>query len=410
MKTLIVGLGKSGKAVYQLLAQEGEDVVGFDDNPALLKAFCKEGKKGDSHPHLQQFDRVVVSPGVAQNHPLVLEAHQKGLDIVSEVELAFQRVDLPCIGVTGTNGKTTVTLLIEHVLKIAGRSAVALGNVGIPLASYVKKAKPGDLLVVELSSYQLETLHSKKIDCGLILNITPDHLDRYPSMKEYAKAKCRLQELIKTSGSLWVHKSVEKEFGNLLTPGFQTYEKAVDPIVPIGYPLLADHDRDNILAAWIACKTFGVDPSTFSKALPTFQKPAHRIEFVTAKGGIDYFDDSKGTNIDATIKAVHAMPRQVVLIAGGVDKGASYVPWKTEFANKVKHIVALGQAAKQIACDLAPEFNVEVVADMKEAVEKASQKAQPGDAVLLSPGCSSFDMFRDYAERGEKFKQFVLER
>jgi UDP-N-acetylmuramoylalanine--D-glutamate ligase len=179
--------------------------------------------------------------------------------------------------------------------------------------------------------------------------------------------------------------------------------------LPIRYTQWGNHESENVLAAWIACKEFGVSSQDFSTSLETFQKPAHRIEFVASIQGVDYFDDSKGTNIDATIKAVEAMTRKVVLIAGGVDKGASYLPWKAAFAGKVCHVLALGQAAQKISHELAPEFTVEIIPDLKEAVRRASIEAKAGDAVLLSPGCSSFDMFRDYADRGEKFKQLVLE-
>ncbi len=463
MKTLVVGLGKSGRATYEFLEDEGDDVVGFDDSKALMEAFIQEGKNVDFCPRLTQFDRVIVSPGIPPSHPLYAGAVQKGLEVVGEAELALQRLHQPCIAVTGTNGKTTVTLLIEHILKASGLQALALGNVGRPLTAYVKAAQKGEIMVVELSSYQLETLRTPCVDLGLVLNITPDHLDRYGSLREYAMAKCRLQELVKPSGTFWVHQSVAEEFGDLLKPGYQIY--GIEPILPSQYTIggnsnppfgaksvlleqdpnsaqiayshsnmsicaecgpaqkssnLAskasfattscggNHDRANIFAAWCACKAF-VDEATFSKALKTFQKPEHRIEFVTSWDGVDYFDDSKGTNIDATIKGVEAMSGKVILIAGGVDKGSSYEPWKKVFAGKVKHILALGQAAKKIAEELSPEFQVEMVSNLHEAVRRASEEAKKGDSVLLSPGCSSYDMFRDYVERGEKFKQFVLE-
>ena len=355
---------------------------------------------------------MVVSPGISPSHPLYAEALQKGVEIVGEVELALRRIDQPCVGITGTNGKTTVTLLIEHVLKAAGKKAQAVGNVGFPLTAYMRQADQDEILVLELSSYQLETLKTSKIDYGVILNITPDHLDRYAAFQDYAKAKCHLQNCIKSEGTLWVSGQVIQEAGNLLGPGYKIFDAKkwdIETIAPIRYPHWGDHDSENVLVAWVVCEAWGVEKGVFSEALKSFQRPAHRIEFVTSLRGVDYFDDSKGTNVDATIKAVQAMKGKVVLIVGGVDKGASYEIWKLPFAGRVKHILAFGEAAKKIAEELKPAFSVEIVTDLRQAVLRAAQEAKVGEAVLMSPGCSSFDMFSNYEERGKKFKKFVME-
>jgi UDP-N-acetylmuramoylalanine--D-glutamate ligase len=273
-------------------------------------------------------------------------------------------------------------------------------------------------MVVELSSFQLELMKTPVVDVGIILNITPDHLDRYTTMEEYAQAKCRLQDLIKPEGTFWVHERVVEEFKSLLKQNYQTYgadcnctywTEKIETILPIRYRDLGNHESENVLAAWILCKKFGVSSAAFLAGLETFKKPAHRIEFIASLNGVDYFDDSKGTNIDATIKAVTAMKGPVVLIAGGVDKGSSYEPWKKIFAGKVQQVIAIGQAAAKIAQELKPEVEVEIVPTLQDAVECARNRAQAGMSVLLSPGCSSYDMFRDYAHRGEEFKKFVLE-
>ncbi len=407
MKTLVIGLGKSGLAAYELLLREGDEVVGVDDNAALIEKLALEGKKVELNPDLQRFDRVVLSPGIPPTNRFYLQAQSLGIEIIGEAELALSRVNQPCAAITGTNGKTTVTLLCEHILKASGRKARALGNVGTPLTSYLLEADRQDIIIVELSSFQLETMKTAVFDVGII---TPDHLDRYTSMEDYALAKCRLQDLIKTAGGFWVHASVQRDFKPLLKPNYQTYglESMIETILPNRYRDLGRHEKENILAAWMICKTFGVGEEAFLAAVETFKKPAHRIEFVATLNGVDYFDDSKGTNIDATIKAVEAMTGKIVLIAGGVDKGSSYAPWRKVFAGKVKKVLAIGQAAAKIARELEPEIEVEIVPTLQEAVQRAREKAEAGKAVLLSPGCSSYDMFRDYAHRGDEFKKFVL--
>lgn len=428
-RTLIIGMGKSGIAAYDFLQEEGDFVVGIDDSLAIVERLVEAGKRVMITADVKAFDRLIVSPGVSPSHPLIKQAEAHKILILGEMELALTALlglHQPMIAVTGTNGKTTVTLLIEHVLQTAGFSACALGNIGIPLISYVKKVQKNEILVIELSSYQLESLSIPVFDIGLILNITPDHLDRYGTMKEYAQAKCCLQQCLKQEGQLWLHESVAAEFKALLQSSYDTYGRnrdctlwtdqvallghsGIETILPTRYRNLGLHESENVLAAWIACKRFGISSDIFLQAVKSFQKPAHRIEWVTSLQGVDYVNDSKGTNIDATVKAVESMQKPVVLIVGGVDKGAPYTSWKTVFDTKVRHIIAIGMAAQKIAVDLKPEFQVDVAASLSQAIERAQMLAQKGDVVLLSPGCSSFDMFRDYAHRGNEFKRIVFE-
>jgi UDP-N-acetylmuramoylalanine--D-glutamate ligase len=432
-RALVIGLGISGRAAAELLLSRGVSVVGIDGKKETVESHpdvVRLKEKGlvaqlDTVPlDLQSFDEVVVSPGIPQTHLVYAQCLASGIPITGEAELAFKEVKQPCIGITGTNGKTTVTLLVEHILNVAGKVAKALGNVGDPLTAYFLTPPKEEIIVAELSSYQLETMETAVFDAGVILNITPDHLDRYPDMEAYAAAKWRLNRCMKSEAPLYVHEQVMKEFGSYAGACVYTYgressstywtdKKAIwngekiETILPLHYKNLGMHESENALAAWLMCKPFGVSSEIFLKALNSFNKPAHRIEYVLSLNGVDYFDDSKGTNIDAVIQAVGAMNGPVVLIAGGVDKGASYAPWKELFRNKVKKIVAIGQASQKISQELRPDFDVELAVSLEQAVERAAAVALEGDVVLLSPGCSSFDMFRDYADRGEKFKRHV---
>ncbi len=378
MNVLVLGLGISGKSAVPFLEAKGAKVFVYDD------------KEPSGPIDFSILDLVIVSPGIAYTHPYYQKAVEQGIEVIGEAELAFRYINQPCLAITGTNGKTTVTALIEHVLNCCGIKAKALGNIGIPLTSYVPH--PEEILVVELSSYQLETMTTKVFDAGVILNITPDHLDRYQSMEEYAAAKCRLENCIKPGGTLYIYEEVEKEYKHLLK-NYKTYG---------GH----NFEEENIMAARLLCN---VKEEDFLKALATFKKPSHRVEFVKEIQGIRFYDDSKGTNIDAVIKAVNMMKGEVVLIAGGVDKGSSYVPWKKHFFGKVKKIIVIGQAADKIYQELIDDFDVERESSLQNAVERAKAVAARGDSVLLSPGCASFDMFKDYAHRGDQFKKYVME-
>lgn len=435
-KVIVLGLGVSGKAAAGFLMAKGYEVIGVDCNVAKLKEdpqFKNLSEKGlvvfgEGAPiDLSEIAFLILSPGVSPRHSLLLEAKEKGVEIIGEAEMAFRQMRQPCIGITGTNGKTTVTLLTEHVLRSSGIKARALGNVGDPLISYFLNPDPEEVIVAEMSSYQLETLHTPVFDVAVILNITPDHLDRYATMKEYAKAKCLIKRGLKPGCVLYVHKDVEREFGAYLySPQIQTYSslsdahhttdklairagEKVETFLPLSYRQLGNHDCENALAAWLLVRPFGVTAEQFCKSLETFNKPAHRIEFVKKIDGISYYDDSKGTNIDAVIQAVRAMTGPVILIAGGVDKGASYKAWITHFEQKVKCVFVIGLAAEKIERDLKDVMPVKRARSLEEALEHATKSAKRGDCILLSPGCSSFDMFRDYAHRGEEFKKWIYQ-
>jgi UDP-N-acetylmuramoylalanine--D-glutamate ligase len=431
---LVLGLGVSGRAAAEFLLVQGYQVTCVEKNQELLatspevKRLIQMGLKiAPEGIDLASFDLLIPSPGISPTHPIYQEAVRKKVEVVGEAELAFRHMKQKAIAITGTNGKTTVTLLVEHALKKSGLKARSLGNIGEPLSTYFINSDQNEIVVAEISSYQLETMKAKVFDAAILLNITPDHLDRYASMEEYAKAKCHLQACLKPGAPFFVYEQALADFGAHLSPenlfsygvhstsDFWT-DKAkvyasekVEYLLPVEYRDRGSHESENALAAWLLVREFGVTSEQFLEALKSFKKPPHRIEFVTSVNEVAYVDDSKGTNLDAVLQAVNAVEGEVVLIAGGVDKGASYTLWIQPFQGRVKKILALGQAAKKIQEELGKVFEVELVSSMEEAVTRADQVAKKGDTVLLSPGCSSFDMFRDYAHRGDEFKRCVYQ-
>ncbi len=442
-RALILGLGLSGQAAVELLLRDGYEIFVVDDcaekllsQESCVKLVQQGVRIADQIEggNLSAYEVLVVSPGVSPHHPIYQEARARGMEILGEAQLALRKAKQPCIGISGTNGKTTTTFLVEHILRTAGLKARALGNIGVPLSSYFVSPDPQEILVVELSSYQLETMHIPALDVGVILNITPDHLDRYGSMQEYARAKCRMQLCIKPQGQLYVHRRAAVEFSDFLRQGtFSTFGSdeggdyftnsehaenrlelmgattAIEYYLPSSYREKGIHESENALAAWLMVKPFGVTEVQFVQALQSFSKPAHRIEHVKTVRGVEFYNDSKGTNVDAVIRAVEAMHGGVYLIAGGVDKGSSYRLWEKTFSGKVKRVFAMGQARQKIMEEVQEFCDVQLVDTLEEAVHCAASFAKDGECVLLSPGCSSFDMFRDYVHRGEEFKRLLMD-
>lgn len=422
-KTIVIGLGVSGRSCVELLLTENQCVLALDQKESQLRshpqvqALLEKGLilENDHIPiDFKEIQQVILSPGISFSHPLVQQAIQHHVEVIGEIEFAFRHLKNRCIGVTGTNGKTTVVMLIQHILQYAGIPAQSLGNIGRSLCSYVSSQNPNDVLVVELSSYQLETLQSKCLDFAVILNITPDHLDRYHSMENYAKAKCKIEECLRPDGELWVSKQVLDEYSHLLRNASVFENEMQNPsiatISPMRYIQLGVPERQNVLAAYPICRHFGVTDVQFFRGLETFRKPKHRIEFVGEWDGISFYNDSKATNIDSVMHAVGLFEGPIVLLAGGVHKGASYRPWVKPFQGKVKRIVAFGQSAPIIEEDLKNDFPIDRVETLSEAVKVAVQKAEKKSVVLFSPGCSSFDQFLNYEHRGNEFKRIVEEK
>lgn len=397
---LIIGYGASGQSATQLLTQKGYRVFVFDDQDLHLEG---------SQISFEQLDTIdfkiaILSPGIHPKHRVCLKIESLNIPIVGEAQFALDFLPQRKIGITGTNGKTTVTYLCEHILKLAGYNAIACGNVSKEKAlSHIALSCCSEaILCVELSSFQLETLDECHFEAGIILNITPDHLDRYDSMQEYAQSKFRLRDV---SDHFYVFKDVVDQF--------PTLHKSKDIVYQIGFnEALLDIkfdsfiDKSNFLAAYLLLKSFHIPDSIFVKAFASFEKPKHRLQKIATISGIEFINDSKATNIDATIQALRSLTQPVILLAGGVDKGHPYSGWQP-YLKFVKKIVCFGSSRHIINAQLGSCVPCEIVPSLQEAIVCAYSQASRGDVILLSPGCSSFDEFKDYQDRGEKFCQNV---
>lgn len=418
-RALVIGLGKSGCAAARLLLHCGIRVAAVDENLKKnqssfeVKELISQGLDlimPSRINHINRFDLFVISPGIPQNNSWYRAARATGFEVFGEVELACRLSSQKMFAITGTNGKTTVTMMVEHVLKNCGILAKAVGNVGSPICDLLLRGFHG-IAIVELSSFQLETMTTKAFDAAVLLNITADHLDRYASLKAYAQAKFRIQDCLKEEGKFFVEKKTatfwKRHFRRVYHAFGNQLEENIEYFLPVRYRGVRGYERENLVAAYSLCREAGVSPLDFAKALNGFEKPPHRVEFVRMIKGVAYFDDSKATNIDAVIKAVESLSGRVILIAGGLDKGLSYSLWKEAFKGKVSCICAIGQTAERMAQELEKKDYVKIFDSLEAAIKHAYELAKPGDNVLLSPGCSSFDMFRDYVHRGKEFKRFV---
>lgn len=430
----VLGLGVSGSSAARYLLSEGCTVWGADDRREILDRrtedpdFGLSGLKRCMTDVLPEVDMLLVSPGVPRKHPFYIAASERGIPIIGEAELALGILSkkYPCIGVTGTNGKTTVTFLIEHLLEACGVKAKALGNSGIPLTSAlgaIEKLSPGTVIVAELSSFQLETLHSPVLDAAVILNIKDDHLDRYSSFIEYARTKIAIFDCVKPGGKCYLEERCYAEFKEYLNdrhPDLYGRSSGSDLHVIEKMLIKGDakyslpdialtqsgHDLENVLAAFALASGFA-PPEKIPAALSSFKKPPHRLEIVRKVNGITFIDDSKATNVDAVFRAVESVSSPIILIAGGVDKGGSYKCWLKAFENKVRAVCTIGQAADKIRHDLEGQVPIYHFKSLDEAVVFAWRIVLPEETVLLSPGCSSYDMFTSYVHRGDVFKKIV---
>jgi len=411
---LVIGLGVSGKASAELLLFKGFSVIAADRRCEALKndprtqELIQRGLKlvsdGDEFP-LSPVSLVVVSPGIVPSHPLIQKAKIAGIEMLGEIELALRYLPNRCIlGVTGTNGKTTTVLLTAHILNAFGIKAAAVGNVGAALSGYALSPDKDEVLVVELSSFQLETLSIKPwFERAAILNITPNHLNRHASMEEYAEAKLRIGRCLKPGGKLLISRQVQKDYnaGGVIFDAGLAFKGEADG-VRWGAP-----EGINTAAARALCSFCKVPEKFIDSALKTFRKPPHRIEWVAEIDGIAYYNDSKASNVEAVIHGMALFPGPVILIAGGVDKGSTYAPWIPGFQGKVKKIVVFGESAQKMERELGANFALSRVSTLEEAVAAVRLTAARGDTVLFSPGCSSYDQFANFEERGERFKKIV---
>lgn len=405
-------MGASGMAAAHFLQAKGCEVVGLDRREILGPVpIYPEGWQVP----WEKVAGVIVSPGIAPSHPVLALACEHGVDIYGEVELALRHLphEQQAVAITGTNGKTTVTAMTAHVLRECGLKGVALGNIGEPLIAHVDK-HPDGVMVIELSSFQLEALGREKIPKVLqhaaLLKVTPNHLDRHADMEEYVAAKIRILELVRPGGTFYVEESTWQRYGFLAPPlgsvRLQTFDiKKVPPsmsaLIEVSpYP-------ENLWVSYLLCQEFGVDLQAFTHAVATFQRPSHRLQFVREVAGVTFYDDSKGTNVEAVVRAVEVLGEGIFLIAGGVDKGTGYACWKSYFPGRVKGVLAIGQAACRIQEEVGEVLPVYLMGSLQEAVTRACCLAGPKDKVLLSPGCASYDSFKNYAERGQVFQTLV---
>ncbi len=445
MRCLVVGFGVSGKAAHALLTKKGADVVVVD-------------KKGGENVlpdtadlSLTSFDQVILSPGIPSTHPIVQRAIQLGIEVIGEIELGLKIAKNKIFGITGSNGKTTTVTLTAHILNSAKKKVRAVGNVGDSLCAYlleraaqaqsrsfrgglaelsikadgkataslpkeespslkegVIQSDPEELLILELSSFQLETMQTKALDVALVLNITPNHLDRHSSMEEYVLAKGRIQQCLKEGKNLFISKQVQTQFGSSF-PNGSLFEKELALIDELSYTQLEMPSKQSVQAAYLLCKRCGVTDVEFLQGLSTYKKAPHRIEWVAKINAVTYYNDSKSSNIHSVIHAVGRMEGKVVLIVGGVHKGSSYQEWIEPFRTKVKQIIAYGKAGPIMEYELSPHFPFARADRFADAIRLAKQVAQKGEIVLLSPGCSSYDQFDNYEQRGEEFKRLVRE-
>ena len=438
-KVLVIGLGKSGVAAARFRAARGCRVVANDRRTdkelgaiaATLANYGIEVKLGHHDTDLlAECDFVVPSPGVPNDIPLLAQARRKKKPVMSEMELALAQIRTPIVAVTGTNGKTTTTALISHLLAQAGVEACTAGNIGTPLVDVIDRANASEWLVLEVSSFQIETTPSLSPKIAVLLNVTPDHLDRHGSVEAYAAVKGRLLQqvgpdgfAIFNAGNDGVRRVLESQplrcipipfdrggdrsscrgwarGGRLST---RTTGKHVEEWDVRDVRLVGGHNQENMLAALLAVQLCGADVASLRRGLASFSGLPHRLQFVREVGGVQYFDDSKGTNVDATLRALESFTQPVVLIAGGQPKEENFTSLRGMVRRHLKRLIVMGEAKGMLKRDLSDVVPTEEATSMRDAVALAQRAAKRGDVVLLSPACASFDMFRDYADRGDAF-------
>ena len=439
-RVLIVGLGKTGLSCARYLNERGVEVAVTDSRehpPALdeLQETCPDIAVfvGGFNPEaFQRATCLIVSPGISLSEPLVAEARVRGAEIIGDIELFARNVNAPVIAITGSNGKSTVTALVGEMAKDANLDVRVGGNIGVPALDLLHEPKP-DLYVLELSSFQLETTDSLNACAAAILNISEDHMDRYHDLTDYTAAKAKIYH---GTGTLIVNLDDERvmatvnmiRHGRALSgftekfPGEDQFgvctEDGVDGLCYGGEFLLATselkikgrHNIANALAALALGKAADIPFTAMLKALKTFPGLAHRSQWVAEKNGIAWYNDSKATNVGAAMAAISGIPaNKIILIAGGQSKGQDFSPLKEVVKDRVKHLILLGQDAELINEALKDCTDVSFVTDLSAAVNKAHEIAKPGDVVLLSPACASFDMFTGYEQRGDIFVGLVKE-
>jgi UDP-N-acetylmuramoylalanine--D-glutamate ligase len=438
-RVLVVGLGKSGVASALFMQAHGARVTVSDTKsgdelrneiPVLLDHGITVETGGHGDRTFRGQDLIVVSPGVPVDAPPLVQARALGEAVIGEIELASQFLPGPVIAITGSNGKTTTTTLVGEIMVAAGFPTLVGGNIGTPAISLAERAKSETVIVLEISSFQLETVQTFRPKVAVVLNVTPDHLDRHHTFEIYADAKARI--FANQQGSdfavlnaddptcvamaartraqvFWFSRQKEVQLGAWVRDGNVVFrdgagQKEILQVSEI--PLKGAHNLENVLAAVCASALMGCPPEKIRQAVTAFKAVEHRLEFVATIRGVDYYNDSKATNVDATIKALESFPANIHLILGGKDKGSDYTVLNDLLRQRVKRVYTIGAAAAKIESQVkGPE--VVHAETLENAIRKANAVAQPGDVVLLAPACASFDQFKSYEHRGKVFKEIV---
>ena len=443
-RVLVVGLARTGVATALFCAARGAHVTATDARPEneigeaiapLRSAGVRLELGGHQESTFLEQDLVVPSPGVPADASMLQAARAKGVTIWSEVELADRFLNGRMIGITGSNGKTTTTSLIEHILRNAGFSTILAGNIGTPLIAHVEQSSDSTITVAELSSFQLELIETFRPNISVFLNLTPDHLDRHHTLQEYGRAKARIFENQTESDSAvlnaddpattplapakahvyWFSRKQRVAQGAFVRENEIIFrhdgdEEAILKLQDI--PLVGAHNVENVLAAVTAARLAGAEPAAIAKGVRSFAGVEHRLEFVAEIGGVRYYNDSKATNVDATLKALDAFPGRILIVLGGKDKGSDYTLLQKPLRQKAILTLLIGAASEKIEQQVTGSVAIERAGTIERAVEIASHAARPGDVVLLAPACASFDQFQDFEHRGRVFKELVhqLER
>jgi len=440
-KISVFGMARSGMALAKVLKNLGASVFLTEKkNEESLSSEISELKNsgidfetgGHTGKALEYKDYLVISPGIPSDLPILIQAQEKGIPIFSEIEVAYWLSDASIVGITGSNGKTTTTTLVGEILKEDGREVRVAGNIGVPFSNVVQQVSNKGIIVLEISSFQLEKIEEFEPKVSVILNVTPDHLDRYPDMKSYTDAKLRIFENqteddfvvlnwddpitsklapLSRAKSLFFSTKSELKVGSYVKNGnlvFQLNGKAEEIIPAEEIGIKGPHNLSNACAACAICSVLGVKKESMEKALRSFKGVEHRLEEVAIIDQIRFVNDSKATNVDSVFYALQSIKEPIFLIAGGKDKGGDFSKLRELVKSRVKGLILLGQAKDKIKNALGDLVPTYIVDTMQEAVELGFKKSDKGDCVLLSPACASFDMFKDYEHRGRVFKEAVL--
>jgi len=444
-RVLVVGMGRSGLAAASFLCARGASVTVSDARPATVLAdaipqLLEMGAAVETGGHglltFRRQDLIVVSPGVPMDTPELRQVRALGVELIGEVELASRFLQGNVLAITGSNGKTTTTSLMGEILRASGMPTLVGGNIGLPVVEMVAQSNDATWSVLELSSFQLETVDTFAPKIAVVLNITPDHLDRHKTFENYAAAKARITER-QSSADFLVLNAEDKPtqmvaaktkaqiyWFSLRRPikqGAFVHGESIlflaheggkaEPVMPVNeIPLVGAHNVENVLAAVCACRLAGVSSGVIRSAVRNFKAVEHRLQFVAEIGGVSYYNDSKATNVDATAKALASFAGKVRLILGGKDKGFDYTELTPLLRERVACVYTIGSAAEKIAAQVGDVVTLKRADTLERAVAMAAEDASAGDIVLLAPACASFDQFENYEHRGREFIRFVQAR